>query len=217
LDAARRWAKAFKKPNKRKKIMIELICIKSGLKFLAENRRLKIHPEIAYFTSHSDWDFRYKVAIPVIERGKTEGWDTIDRFKREIAAAAAPKPRPTYDFEGKWAAEIVGSDPQFRFERRFLTPVDTEGRFKRYHLAGREGFFETCYESGKGNQTRRFLRVTKGVVVEIERAEVEAAFPEIEESADKNPHTWECLECGAVFDKPGLIEWGGMGCVRCNN
>ncbi len=26
----------------------------------------------------------------------------------------------------------------------------------------------------------------------------------------------ECLECGAVFDEPGHVESGGMGCDRCN-
>jgi len=26
----------------------------------------------------------------------------------------------------------------------------------------------------------------------------------------------ECMECGEVFDVPGRVEWGGMGCARCN-
>lgn len=25
----------------------------------------------------------------------------------------------------------------------------------------------------------------------------------------------ECLECGAAYEKPGHVEWGGMGCDRC--
>lgn len=30
------------------------------------------------------------------------------------------------------------------------------------------------------------------------------------------PHL-ECFECGAVYDKPGHVEWGQMGCDRCNS
>lgn len=48
----------------------------------------------------------------------------------------------------------------------------------------------------------------------VTRAEVDA-LPITPRSPAPDPRH-ECLECGAVFDEPGHIEGGGMGCVRCN-
>lgn len=31
------------------------------------------------------------------------------------------------------------------------------------------------------------------------------------------PIVYECLECGTTYDRPGQVEDGGMGCVRCNH
>jgi hypothetical protein len=159
--------------------MIEIICSKSGLKFEAPNKRRKVHPEISWYTNHKDMDLRYK-AIAVIERGKSEGWSTLEKFEEEIQKALnpEPQPRPDYDFEGDWVARITGNHSKYRFDREFLDAVDSEGRFKRYAIKCCEnGIYETCYKSGKGNETRRYYRLEGGLLSEIQLEEVEAIFP----------------------------------------
>lgn len=160
--------------------IIEVTCSRSGLKFEAPNRRTKVHPEISYYTSHKNYDIRYP-ALVVIERGKKEGWDSLEKFEEEIYKALhpEPKPRPDYDFEGAWVAQITGSSEKYRFTRIFLNPVDEDGRFKRF-VFGSSGVFETCYKSGKGNETRHYYLIEDEVRKEIEFSQVEEMFPAIE-------------------------------------
>lgn len=189
--------------------MVEIICSRSGLKFEAENRRKKVHPRINFYTSHKDWDLRYK-AVAVIERGKAEGWDSFEKFEAEIQKALHPDPppRPHYDFEGAWVARIVGSDRKYRFERDFLTPVDKEGRFKRYNLVAQgDGIYETCYESAKGNKTRRYWRVENGELVQISLEDVETLFPEIPEIVPASVEG--CLKVNKHFPEGTTIEHDG--------
>lgn len=203
--------------------LIEVVCSRSGLKFEAENRRKKVHPEIAYYTTHKNYDIRY-TAIAVIEKGKAEGWGTIEKFEEEIQKALNPEPptRPDYDFEGAWAAVIEGSNEKYRFNRVFLKAVDTEGRFKRYAFAD-NGIYECCYKSGKGNETRYYYRVENGTKQRIELEEVESLFPVIQSNLVSNdPLTSaarqiveECWECGATYTSYGNVEYGNMSCRRC--
>lgn len=186
--------------------MVEVICSRSGLKFEAENRRKKVHPEISFYTTHKDWDFRY-AAVAVIERGKAEGWDSIEKFKEEIKKALnpEPQPRPDYDFEGNWAAKITGSDIKYRFSRNFLTPVDKEGRFKRYNLAAAgDGIYETCYESAKGNKTRRYWRIENGELIDLQLEDVEKLFPEIVLSSIEG-----CIKVDKYFPEGSTVEHEG--------
>jgi hypothetical protein len=162
--------------------MVEIICKRSGLKFEAENRRKSVHPKISWYTTHRDYSIRYP-AVAVIERGKQEGWDTLEKFEAEIQKALnpEPQPRPEYDFEGAWVAQITGSHSTYRFDRTFLEAIDSEGGFKRYNIkASGDGIYETCYKSAKGNETQHYYRVESGSLTEIELAEVEALFPEDE-------------------------------------
>lgn len=187
--------------------MLEIICSRSGLKFEAENRRKKVHPAISYYTCHKNYDIRYP-AIAVIERGKTEGWDSIEKFEEEIEKALnpEPQPRPDYDFEGAWAAEITGSDKKYRFERTFLTKVDEEGRFKRYSIiAEGDGIYETCYKSAKGNQTRRYWQVKNGELTQISLEEVEILFPEIKPVSVEG-----CVKVEKFFPENSPVEYEGQ-------
>lgn len=158
--------------------MEEVICSRSGLRFPKEGRKT-VHPRISYYTSHKNPKTRH-VATSVVERGKQEGWDTIERFEQEIEAALNPPPPPPveYDFCGAWVAKIVGSDPKYRFKREFLAAVETDGRRKRF-LFPKEGshFIETCYQSAKGNETRHYYYVVDGIAEEIPLSRLEKEFP----------------------------------------
>ncbi len=187
--------------------MIEIICSRSGLKFEADSRRKKVHPDISYYTTHKNLDIRYP-AIEVIERGKNEGWDTLEKFEEEIEKALnpEPKPRPDYDFEGAWVARIAGSDKHYRFNREFLTRVDTEGRFKRFAIAAAgDGIYESCYKSAKGNQTRRYWQVKDGEMVQIELKEVETLFPEIQPVSISG-----CICVEKYFPENSMVEHEGQ-------
>lgn len=165
--------------------MVEIICKRSGLKFEAENHRMKVHPRISFYTTHKNYDIRYP-AIAVIERGKEEGWNSIEKFLEEIEKALnpEPKPRPEYDFEGAYACRITGFHPKYRFEREFVDPVDKEGRFNRYNLrAEPDGIYETAYKSAKQNVTKHYYRLEDGVLTELALSEVEALFPAIDPPA----------------------------------
>lgn len=159
--------------------MVTIICSRSGLSFQAENRRTKVHPGISRWTACSDWKLRQK-ASEVIERGKSEGWNTLEKFEVEIQKVLnpPPPPEPDYDFEGVWAARLVGSHDKFRFEREFIPPVSVNGRFKRFNVsAAGDGLFETCYKSAKGNETRHYYRVQGGRLEQISLPQAEEAFP----------------------------------------
>lgn len=209
--------------------MVEIICSRSGLKFEAPNRRLKVHPEISWYTAHNNTEVRYP-AIAVIERGKSEGWDSIQKFEAEIKKALVPKPRPDYDFEGHWLARIEGWDAAYDYQREFAKPVDIEGRFKRFWFQGLpDGLYETGYKSNAGNKTYHYYQVVDGARTEISKEELEALLPS--EKPEKQPwklsHSLpfaetqeetveECWECGARYRVYGYVEPGRMGCRRCD-
>jgi hypothetical protein len=141
------------------KTLYRIICSRSGLEFEAETRRFKVHPQISYYTAHKDADIRYP-AIQVIERGKKEGWNSIEKFLEEIKLALNPPPAPKvhYHLECAWVAKITGYHEKFEYEREFLKAVETNGRFKRFLLED-PGLYQSCYKSAKGNETRQWWLV----------------------------------------------------------
>jgi hypothetical protein len=120
-----------------------------------------------------------------------------------------------------WVASIRGAHSAYRFDRGFVEASTTErGGSWVYHLE--DGLYELCDRNSKGDERRWFVRVAGAEIVAVERAEVEAAFPELPGSeAVEIPEsgTVECLECGAVYpgSKAHLVDSHGMGCVRCNH
>jgi hypothetical protein len=163
--------------------LVECVCPRSGLSFWVEvenKREGLIEPDVAYYTSHSNLDIRYP-AISAIERGKIEGWKTWAQFKVAIKEALNPPEPPSieYHFEGKWAAKITGVDLKYRFKRDFLNLVEDglAGDRKRYFF-DEEGYYECCYESRKGNQSRYYYKVANSEVKEIFKEDLENAFPE---------------------------------------
>lgn len=167
--------------------MVEIICKRSGLTFEAENRRKSVHPQISRYTTHNDMDLRY-AAISVIERGKAEGWATIEQFIAEIEKGEEKEPEIECDWDGAWLALITGSDEKYRFSREFVDAVRVEERGKAgskfyrkfYRLVDlADGIYEGCYKSAKGNETRTYWRIESGVVSGIELTEVETLHPEI--------------------------------------
>lgn len=205
------------------KPLVEMTCIRSGLKFYSENRRTKVHPEISWYTTHKDNSLRYK-AVAVIDRGKIEGWDNLEKFKTEIEIALAPPPPVDYDYEGNYVAKIEGWHPQYNLVRNFLTPVDTNGRFKRYSFKDlANGFYETVYKSAKGNKTKSYFEVTDSGRTSLTEDQLLARFAEA--FGDKPQHNpmsdtfdhvvEECWECGATYHTYGNVESGNMGCRRC--
>jgi hypothetical protein len=149
--------------------MTTKICKRSGLEFQTDNNRLTVHPEISRYTSHKDTEIRYP-AIAVIERGKAEGWETIEQFESEIQKALNPVPQPIDqikgDFEGDWVALIKGFSEKYGYDRDFLDSVGKRGRFKLFQYP-EAGIVETCYTSAKGNQTRYFRLIEAGKEVGI--------------------------------------------------
>lgn len=159
--------------------MIEIICSRSGLTFEAPNRRRKVHPGISVYTSHKDMDYRY-AAIAVIERGKAEGWDSLEKFEKEIAIATDPeaatkavqeisdvglckvelKRAKRYPERSPWVARITGTSTKFGFERKFITPVLEQKHLSTFLLE--DGFYEECEFNSKGEKQRRFLCVQNG-------------------------------------------------------
>lgn len=125
-----------------------------------------------------------------------------------------------------WVARIEGAHPTYRFDRSFVAADETEkGGSWTYRLD--DGWYELCNRNSKGDERRWFGRVAGGILVAVERAEVEAAFPAITAPAEATTETItpasddtvECLECGATYPghKAHLVDAGGMGCVRCNH
>lgn len=211
--------------------MVLITCSRSGLVFEAENKRTKIHPGISWYTAHRDTAVRYP-AVAVIERGKTEGWDSIAKFKSEIEKALNPVPDPEPDWDlstsdsttpdgyGKakkgYIAKIVGSDSKFRYKREFLTEVKKDGRHRYFKLV-EDGVYQACSYSAKGNKHESWYQVVAGERVEITAGQVEDAFPPV---SSPNTETVEqiveeCWECGATYATYGNVEAGNMGCRRC--
>jgi hypothetical protein len=104
----------------------------------------------------------------VIEQGKAEGWTTLEEFERAISAALSPEPEPEVecDFGGAWVALITGFNDHYTYQREFVRPAKTEGRFK-YFWYPEEGIVETCYKSAKGNDTRHFRLIEGGKEIRI--------------------------------------------------
>lgn len=161
--------------------MIEIICKKSGLKFEAADRRTQIHPKILGYIKHENHDIRYQ-AISLIERGKAEGWHTIEKFEAEIQLALTnptKQKRPTFNFEGAWVAKITGSSEQYRFTREFLVEVDTEGNNKRFVFEG-DGVYECCYACANGDRNRYYYNYSNGISTELTLTQVDELFPALE-------------------------------------
>lgn len=210
--------------SKKVKMMHKITCTRSGLTFEAETRRLRVHPKISYYTAHKDTDIRYP-AIKVVERGKTEGWESIEVFESEIEKALNPPPKPPtpYHLECAWVAKITGYHPKFDYDRIFLEEVSTSGRFKRFLLT-EPGLYQSCYKSAKGNETRQWwLAESANSYHEIkidQVIEILGEKPEKPQSSD--PLTLatkkvveECWECGATYTTYGNVEAGNMCCKRC--
>jgi hypothetical protein len=195
--------------------MVEIICKRSGLLFEAENRRKSVHPGISCYTTHKDLDVRY-AAIAVIERGKTEGWSTIEQFVEAIEKgekeSEVEESEVECDWDGAWLARITGSHEQYRFDREFVEAVRVEERGKSsskfyrkfYRLAELpDGFYEGCYKSGKGNETRTYWRIESGVVVKIDLSQVELVYPEIYKSESKSVSVFESFTVGEIVERSG--------------
>lgn len=202
--------------------MVEITCKRSGLIFEAENRRKTVHPEISRYTSHKDMDLRY-AAITVIERGKAEGWATIEQFLAAIAKGEEPEPEVECDWDGAWLAKITGSDTQYRFSREFVAATKSEERGKPgakfyrkyYRLAGlADGIYEGCYKSGKGNETRTYWKIESGVPQAIALAEVEAIYPLIESNPDSIKVVHERFTIRELIEREG--QWYEVIAVHAN-
>jgi hypothetical protein len=192
--------------------MVEITCKRSGLKFEAENRRRSVHPSISYYTSHKDMDIRY-AAIPVIERGKTEGWKTVEQFEAKIEAALDPPPPLAidWDLECAWVACISGYSEKFGYNRDFLKEVEKNGRFNRFKLS-EDGLYESCYKSNKGNQTRQYFQVKNGKRTEISQSELDSLLgdrPLKKEERLQNLEGCEKVETGEKYlgDAGAIAHW----------
>ena len=171
-----------------------IICEKSGLKFEAENRRRKTHPEIAFYTQHKDSEFRY-FASKIIEQGKINGWDSIEKFKSEINLAWEKEQNSSEVeqkelYECNYIAQIVSSDSKYRFQREFITAESETTRkagkfgqisnYRQYDLSLlSDGYYEVNHRSAKGNDSRYYWLVNKGEISQISLEEVEKLFPKI--------------------------------------
>lgn len=193
--------------------MVEVICKRSGLSFEVENRRKSVHPQISRYTTHKELDVRY-AAIAVIERGKAEGWTTIEQFISAIEKGEEKQPEIECDWDGAWLARIAGSHEQYRFDRVFVEEVRSEERGKAgekftrkyYRLTDlANGIYEGCYKSAKKNETRSYWRVESGVVVAIELSEVEELYPAIEPGQTKTEGliVYENLRHGELVERGG--------------
>lgn len=166
------------------------VCEKSGLRFRAEGSE-RTHPEIASYSQHSDWDYRY-AALRVIERGKREGWDSIEKFKAEIKAElnpdapeegdATPTLWVSHDCYEKsdevkvsgYCAQILGPCDRYGYNRRFLKPVAKQGKRTVGYLLTQDGVYDSKSYSRAGNCDHRWWHVVNGVTTEINREQAEA-------------------------------------------
>lgn len=200
--------------------MIEIICKRSGLIFEAENRRKSVHPQISRYTTHNDQEIRY-AAISVIERGKAEGWNTIEQFIAEIEKPAEAALEIECDWDGAWLARITGSHEKYRFDREFVEAVRTEGRGKAGSKFYRkfysfsvlpDGVYEGCYKSAKGNETRCYWRVESGAATSIELGDVESAYQAISKPQTKSITLSENFEIGEIVERNG--QWYKVAAVN---
>lgn len=201
------------------KKQIEIICEKSGLKFLADNFKSKTHPEIKWYSQHSDWEYRY-FCLAIIEKGKQEKWDNIDKFKSEIKKAweKANEPEPEQElYQCHYIAKIIGSDSKYRFQRDFAKSTKEEYRksasskYRYYDLASlTDGIYEVNHRSAKGNNSRYYLEIINGEKTKIELERVEQLFPKIEVKKMQfiMHHYADDINENQVIDESELMELG---------
>lgn len=211
---------------------MEKVCKRSGLKFDGTARQL-VHPGIRFYTTHTDIEFR-NLACQVIERGKSEGWATLEQFKEAIsdgdaAVTEAKKEHieslERYNARGKWAARITGRCAQYDYAREFLQPIETGSDRFLFPVPG-------IYEVEKAGVRRFYEKTNEGEIVSVDPGRIEAVFgprPAPVGDFDRPIRNWhdamcqegdkvmeECWECGAQFRVVGYVESGRMGCARCN-
>jgi hypothetical protein len=204
------------------------ICTRSGLKFETDNSRLKVHPLISVWTSHKDQEIR-STAIKVIDGGKLQGWDTIEQFQTAIAVALTPVEVEfnylTTDCPNRksWVALIQGQDLQYGYDRKFLNPVALDGRRKKF-LITEDGIYQTRTYSGSGNVHENWLKFQDGNLesisqeqaIELVGAPADTTKTALVSRDDLTQFVEECWECGARYKTYGNVDFGNMGCRRCN-
>ena len=197
--------------------MVEITCKRSGLKFEAENRRKSVHPDISRYTTHKDVEVRYS-AIAIIDRGKAEGWRTIEEFIAAIEKVKEKEPEIECDWDGAWLARITGSSEHYRFDREFVEAVRVEERGKSsskfyrkfYRLPGLpDGIYEGCCKSAKGNENRFYWQIKDGAVMAIELVDAEALYPRIEKPEARSIMVSELLVLGELV-LGDLVERSGQ-------
>ena len=163
--------------------MIEVICQHSGLKFQAENRRKKIHPDIYWWIHEfAKRDYWQKNQVrDTIATGKMEGWDTLEKFESEIRKSLEP---PEYDFCGESGSYVArlwckGSESIIH---EFVEPVwvyDDDKYFMIENLP--DGIYEACqkvHKYNKGTEIRRYYYfVSKGQKTEISQEYARSIVP----------------------------------------
>lgn len=165
------------------------VCEKSGLRFRAEGSE-RTHPGIVFYSQHPDWDYRCS-ALRVIERGKREEWDSIEKFKTEIEAELNPDaPEESAVTPTLWVshlcyvrsddvkvrgycAKILGPCDTYGYKRQFLEPVDKQGKRTVGFLLTQDGVYDSKSYSRAGNCDHRWWKVVDAVATEITREEAE--------------------------------------------
>lgn len=101
----------------------------------------------------------------------------------------------TYVYDAIWPVDgtefVAPAD-----EQNFGWAIDRNPTYRRW--CKQNGRKPTLAEAGQ-------ILDERGVLV-VEPAAATVAAPVV----------YECLECGARYEQPGMVEDGGMGCVRCN-
>ncbi|HEY9879011.1 MAG TPA: hypothetical protein V6D29_11175 [Leptolyngbyaceae cyanobacterium] len=214
------------------------ICKRSGLAFETEGRKT-VHPGISLWATHKDYDIR-RAACDVIDRGKQEGWETLEKFEAEIEKALNP-PDPkgvivelrqasrVGSFKKPWIARITGQSSSYGYSRNFLIPFETEKGGQWRFLIEEDGVYEACDRNSKGDERRSWLRVQSGQQEYLTKDEVIAIIGEPAEvkrvvglssglpfATSDEDAVEECLGCGARYRENGYVEYGGMGCRYCD-
>ncbi|HBI44466.1 MAG TPA: hypothetical protein DDY78_16680 [Planctomycetales bacterium] len=133
---------------------------------------------------------------------RDKGHDTLDRDAAKFIAASlgSDSDRPA------WLGRVRGAR-----KARVVHSGDSHGSYARkrivqYELTLSDGTTPTVYVLTQG--------YFEGYVFEI--YDTLAAARREWSPVDPNGPL-ECWECGAVYDEPGHVEAGCMGCVRCNS
>lgn len=170
--------------------MVIVTCSRSGLNFEAPNRRRKVHPEISKWTSHKNWEIR-QIAVGAIAQGKSEGWDSLEKFEEEIDKALTPEEpegaavvvelrQASRKFGGAkpWLAKITGQCPTYGYSRKFLNPYHQED-FGCWKFAPTEnGVYQGCNRNSKGDERRFWLQVLDGKRLDLTEEEAIAIVGE---------------------------------------